>query len=331
VRALVTEPGVDRSTRVEEVCEPRGDRLLRVLEVGVCGTDREIAHGLFGVAPPGRDALVLGHEMLAELDGELYTATVRRSCGHCTACGADAPDSCASGDYEERGITRLDGFARELVAEDPEQLIPVPRTLGRLGVLAEPTSICERALRHARTIGGRQPWQLQRALVLGAGAIGTLTTLLLRLDGVEVTVASLEPEASLVEAAGATYVDVAERGELGRFDLVVECAGDAQLMADALGLLRRGGVACLLGIDGRDRRVEIDGRTLAVDAILENRVLFGSVNAHRQDWLAAVDDLARLDPELLRALVGLRVPLEDYEDAFAFRGGKATLVIADTR
>jgi threonine dehydrogenase-like Zn-dependent dehydrogenase len=329
IRALVTEPGVADSTRVERIDERDGGVRVRVLEVGVCGTDREIAHGLFGVAPPEGGPLVLGHELLGEVvdSGELVTATVRRSCRHCVACDEGAPDSCLTGDYEERGITRLNGFACELVAEDADQLIPVPRSLGRLGVLAEPTSICERALRHARTIGGRQPWKLERALVLGAGAIGTLTTLLLRQAGVETWVASLEQSAPLVEAAGARYATVDDVTELGSFDLVVECAGNAQLMADALGLLRRSGVACLLGIDGREQQVHLDGRVLGVDAILENRVLFGSVNAHRQDWLAGVDALARMDPELLRGLIGLRVPLEEFEQAFAYRGGKATLLL----
>jgi len=334
-RALVTEPGVAHSTRVEDVPTSAGEVLLRPLEVGICGTDREIAHGLFGEAPSAGERLVLGHELLAVVArdgggfsaGDVVTATVRRSCGHCLACGEGAPDSCLTGGYSERGITRLNGFACELLGEDADQLIPVPRSLDRLGVLAEPASICERALRHARTIGGRQPWQLQRALVLGAGAIGTVTTLLLRLQGVETWVASLEPEAPLVEAAGARYARVDDVDELGTFDLVVECAGNAQLMADALGLLRRSGVACLIGIDGRNREVTLDGRVLALDTVVEGRVLFGSVNAHRQDWLAAVDDLARIDPELLRGLVGLRVPLEQFEDAFAFRGGKATLVI----
>ncbi len=329
---LVTEPGVAGSTRVEQLPEPRGDGvLLRVLEVGVCGTDREIAHGLFGVPPDANRRLVLGHELLAEVveTGDLVTATVRRSCGHCAPCAEDAPDSCATGDYSERGITRLDGFARELVLEDADQLIPVPRSLGRLGVLAEPTSICERALRHARTIGNRHPWRLQRALVLGAGAIGMLTTFLLRLDGVETWVASLEPEAPLVEAAGAHYVQVDDLDELGGFDLVVECAGNAQLMADAIGRLRRSGVLCILGIDGREQQVRIDGRTLGLDFVLKNGAVFGSVNAHRQDWLAGVDALARMDLELLRTLVGLRTPLDRFDEAFAFHGGKATLVLGE--
>ena len=316
---------------------------MRVLEVGVCGTDREISEGLFGVPADG-NSLVLGHESLAVVErdghgfsrGDLVTATVRRSCRHCLACAEGAPDSCLTGDYVERGITRLDGFARELVAEDPAQVIPIPATLGRLGVLAEPTSICERALRHARAIGGRQPWQLERALVVGAGAIGVISTYLLRLAGIDVWTASLEPTSELVTASGARYVSTADvsladlRAETGGFDLVISAVPDAQVMADSLGLLRRSGVACLLGIDGRPQPVAVDGPVLGLDAILENRVLFGSVNAHREDWLSAVDSLDRARarwPDQLEAFVGLRVPLDRFGEAFAHRGVKATLVL----
>jgi threonine dehydrogenase-like Zn-dependent dehydrogenase len=345
VLALVTQPRHTHTTRIEDVpaVEPReGEVLVRTLEVGVCGTDREISEGLFGIAPENQQLLVLGHEALAVVErdgygfarGQLVTATVRRSCGHCIACAEKSPDSCLSGDYSERGITRLNGYACELVAEDPEQLVEIPKSLGRLGVLAEPTSICERALRHARTIGGRQPWQLERALVLGAGAIGVLMTYLLRLADVEVWTASLEPGNELVEQSGARYVSTRDTdlSELGRFDLVIEAAGDAQLMAQTLGLLRRSGVACLLGIDPRKQTIELDGPVLGVDTILENRVLVGSVNAQRQDWLAAVADLEKARgrwPEALEQFVTLRVPLDRFPDAFEHRGGKATLVLSD--
>jgi glucose 1-dehydrogenase len=306
----------------------------------VCGTDREIAHGLFGIAPAGEATLIIGHEVLGVVDadgegfsrGDLVAATVRRSCGHCLACAGDSPDSCLTGDYSERGITRLHGFARELVAESAAQLIPVPAALGRLGVLGEPASICTRALRHARTIGGRQPWELQRALVIGGGAIGLLTTILLRLDGVEVVTASLEPANELVGAVGATYVSTADTSvcDLGMFDLVVEAAGNAQLMAESVSYLRRSGVACLLGIDGRDQQVQLDGPVIGVDMVLENRVLFGSVNAQRQDWLAGVAALDRARArwqDVLEQLVGLRVPLDRFAEAFDYRRGKATLVL----
>jgi threonine dehydrogenase-like Zn-dependent dehydrogenase len=345
VQALVTEPGVPDSARVEDVLEvaPRaGEVPIRVLEVGICGTDREIAHGLFGAAPEGESKLVLGHEVLAVTTrdgdgftrGELVTAIVRRSCGHCRACAEDSPDACFTGDYSERGITRLDGFAREVVAESASELIAVPSALGRLGVLGEPTSVCERALRHARVIASRQPWRLERALVVGGGAIGMLTTVLLRLEGVEVWTASLETTNPVVEAFGAKYVSTRETplDELGSFDLVVEAAGDAQLMADCLGLLRRGGVACLIGIDGRKQKVMLDGPVLGLDAVLENRVVFGSVSAQRQDWLAGLAALDRARErwqDALERIVGLRVPLDRFAEAFDHPAGKATLVLSD--
>src|SRR3954469_16507789 len=143
MQALVTDPPRPHSTRVAAVPDPRPDGgtvLVRPLEAGVCGTDREISEGLFGVAPDGEEALVLRHELLGVVErdgngfarGELVTATVRRSCEHCAACGAGAPDACDTGDYLERGITRLHGFASELVTEAPEHLVRVPPPLGRV-------------------------------------------------------------------------------------------------------------------------------------------------------------------------------------------------------
>ncbi|HEV2591112.1 MAG TPA: alcohol dehydrogenase catalytic domain-containing protein [Gaiellaceae bacterium] len=332
MQALTVEPGVAHSTRVEEVAEPAGDGVrVRVLEVGVCGTDREISEGLFGVSTG--DRLVMGHEMLGVVDadghgfsrGDLVSATVRRSCGHCLACAEGAPDSCLTGDYIERGITKLDGFAREIVVEDPAQLVAIPRELGRLGVLAEPMSICARGVRHALAIGNRQPWEPKRALVTGAGAVGLLTTLLLRQHGFAVTVVSLEESSPIADALGARYAQEPD----GTFDLVFEAAGDAQLMANGLGFLKRSGVVCLLGIDARERTVQLDGRVIGLDTVLENRVLFGSVNANHEDWNAGVAALARADRGLLEQLVALRVPLDRFEEAFAFHGGKATLVVSD--
>ena len=349
MQALVTVPGAAHSTAVAEVPEPRagfGDVIVRTLEVGVCGTDREISEGLFGVAPAGEDRLVLGHELLGVVErggggfarGDLVAATVRRSCGHCAACAEGAPDACDTGDYSERGITRLHGFASELVVESAQHLVAVPPSVGRLGVLAEPASICARAIRHTRAVGRRQPWSPRRALVLGTGAIGMLTTYFLRLDGFDVWAAGRSPAGTekgrLVEACGARYVSTAETplAELaeatGGFDIVVEAAGNAQLMLDAVSLLRRNGVACLLGLDGRPQRLSIEGRVFGVDMILQNRAIVASVNAHHTDWLAAVEHLeaARARwPDALDAFVGLRVGLGEFAEAFAFRGVKATL------
>lgn len=349
--ALVTTPGEAGSTEVAEVpdARPGPDQvLIRTLEVGVCGTDREISEGHFGVAPESGERLILGHEFLGTVEqdghgfsrGDVVSATVRRSCRKCRACAEGSPDACFTGDYSERGITGLDGYASELVVESPEHLVPVPASLGRLGVLAEPSAVCARGIRHARAIGERQPWEPGRALVLGTGAIGMLSTAFLRLDGFEVwTVgrsAGANPKARLAGALGARYVSSAETPtaalaeEVGGFDVVMEATGNAQIMLDTLGLLARNGVACLLGIDGRPQQVTLDGTVIGVDAILQNRALVGSVNANRADWLRAVEqlDAARVRwPDALDAFVGERVPLERFNEAFDFGGVKATLAL----
>jgi glucose 1-dehydrogenase len=334
MQALVVTPGTAGSTRVAEVPDARaaaGEVLIRPLEIGVCGTDSEISAGVFGVPPEGEADLILGHELLAEVveTGELVAATVRRSCGRCAACAAGSPDSCLTGAYRERGITRLHGFASGLAAEAPANLVPIPKKLGRLGVLAEPSSVVSRAIRHAQAIGQRQAWEPARALVLGAGAVGMLATFFLRLEGLEVWTESLEPpgseKAQLVEAAGARYG--LENDDAG-FDLVIEAAGSAELMVRGLGLLRRNGVACVLGIDAHQGTVPIERRLLGLDTVIENRAVFGSVNAHPQDWATAVRRLTELKkswPEAAGRLVGLRVDPDRFQEAFDFRGVKATV------
>ncbi|HYZ70124.1 MAG TPA: alcohol dehydrogenase catalytic domain-containing protein [Thermoleophilaceae bacterium] len=344
MQALTLRPGEAGSTAVVAMPDPRPDAgqvLVRPVEVGVCGTDREISEGWFGVAPPGEERLILGHELLGRVEhgghgfacGDLVTATVRRSCGHCAACAEGAPDACETGEYSEHGITRLHGFAAELAVVPAEHLVAVPEALGRLGVLAEPASICARALRHVRAVGGRQPWHPGRALVFGAGAIGMLCTYFLRLEGLEVWTCALQPpgseQARLVEAAGARYVTALPE-DPADFDVVVQAAGSAQLSLDTLGLLRRNGVACLLGIDGHDQVVRLPGPVIGIDAILGNRALIASVNANVVDWHDAVERLAAAQarwPDALERFVGLRTSLDDFAAAFAFGGVKAALTL----
>ena len=321
--------------------------LIRTLEVGVCGTDREIAAGEFGSPPPGETDLILGHELLGVVveggdgfaAGDLVTATVRRSCGHCGACAEGAPDACDTGDYTERGITALQGFASELVVEDAEHVVAIPRALGRLGVLAEPSSICARGIRHATAIGERQPWEPARALVIGAGAIGMLATYMLRLAGHEVwTVARSAPESDkgrLVAASGARYVstarDAAERRARGDRRLRRRDRGGRQRRDDGRGDGRAAPQRRRLPARPRRPRPRASSSTrtlLGRDFVIENRVVFGSVNAHRTDWTAAVSALEAMQerwPDAMEQLVGLRVEPDRFSEAFDYRGVKATL------
>lgn len=349
MRALVTSPGRPSSTRVAEVPDPQPtDELIRIrtLEVGVCGTDREIAAGRFGTAPAGSDDLILGHELLGAIledgrgfsRGDFVTATVRRGCGGCSACDAGLPDSCLTGGYLECGIRGRHGFASELVLEHPDHLIPIPTRLRDVGVLAEPASVCARAIRHAFAVGQRQPWQVERVMVLGAGAIGLLATYLLRLQNLAVwTVARsrvTDRRAKLVEACGAHYVSTVDSSitavaaELGGLDLVIEATGVSQVMADAIATARRNGVVCLLGVDATGTPVQLPGQVLGVEMVMRNLAVLGSVNATPSDWRAGIGGLAAMLerwPEATRELVGYRCAPDAFRDAFAFDGVKAAL------
>ena len=352
MQALVVTPRTPGSARIADVPEVRaaaGEVLLRTLEVGVCGTDEEIADGLFGSAPDGDEHLILGHELLGEVveggngfaAGDLVAATVRRSCGQCRACAAGSPDACLTGLYRERGITSLHGFAAELVAESAEHIVPIPRELGRFGVLAEPGSVASRGIRHAKAIGGREVWEPQRALVLGAGAIGVLAAAFLRLEGHDVWVASRGPadseKAQLVDLMELRYVSSSTNppeelaAAVGGFDIVVEATGSADVMAESIALVRRNGVVCLLGLDAHPGTVEIGRSTLGVDVVIQNRALFGSVNAHPDDWRAAVAGLVALKqrwPDAAERMVGASVEPGRFQEAFDFGGVKATLRFA---
>src|SRR5215831_4813286 len=198
-----------KSLQLVDIPQPKlqgaTDVLLRVREVGLCGTDREISSFEYGSPPPGSDHLILGHESLAEVvevgggvhslrPGDLVVAMVRRPCPHaeCRACRAGRPDFCSTGDFTERGIKGADGFLADYVVDDEAYLLKVPRTLADVAVLVEPLTVITKAADQAYAIFHRLPYDLaaQRGLVLGAGPIGLLGAMFLVADGLETLVYS---------------------------------------------------------------------------------------------------------------------------------------------
>jgi glucose 1-dehydrogenase len=273
--------------------------------------------------------------------GTLVAATVRRPCGHCANCDAGEMDSCTTGDFLERGIVGLDGFAAERFAEWPENLVPIPASLDRLGVLAEPASIAERGMRHALAVGERQGWAPRRAIVLGVGALGILSVLALRLRGIETWALSRgpasSPRAGLVQATGARYVStgdvsLAQLGEeLGGADLILEAAGSPELMVEAIGALAPNGVLCLRGIDAESRPIQVDAALFGAEIVLNNKAIIGSTNAGRADWTQGVADLEAMStrwPDVLEAVVGTRAGPDDFATALGAESVKATIAFA---
>ena len=346
MRALTVEPGRAGSARVEDVPEPRpedGTILVRTAAVGICGTDAEIVAGLYGWAPPGRRRLVIGHECLGRVEdapagsgfvaGDLLVGIVRRPdpvpCRH---CAAGEWDLCSNGGYTERGIRKRDGYGSEYFRIEPAFALRVDAALGDLGVLLEPASIVAKAWDHTERIGGRSPaWRPRTLLVTGAGPIGLLAALMGAQRGLDVHVldrATDGPKPQLVRDLGATYHAGAlpDARELAP-DIVIECTGAAPVIVDAVSRTAPSGITCLAGISSGQHRIGVDVGTLNRAMVLENDVVFGSVNANRRHYESAAAALARADRAWLSRLISRRVALAQWEQALARRPGDVKVVL----
>ncbi len=329
MRAVTVIPGRPGSARLDAVSEPGGELgsvLVESLAVGVCGTDGEIASGLYGWAPPDRERLVLGHESLGRVIDPGPSGFV--VCDHvvgivrrpdpvpCPNCAVGEWDMCSNGGYTERGIKQVDGFMADRWRIEPEYAVKVDQSLGVLGVLLEPTTVVAKAWEHIAMIGRRTFWDPSTVLVLGAGPIGLLAALIGVQYGGEVHVLDRVTggrKPALVESLGAKYHTGAV-SELGLSpDVVVECTGVAQLVRDAAEAAAPGGIVCLTGVGPPASPEARSGATLATDAVLKNLVVFGSVNANRRHYYRAAQVLARADRSWLEQLITRRVGPEAFE------------------
>lgn len=357
MKAVAVFPAT-RELRVLDVPEPppvTGRQvLLRVLEVGICGTDREIASFEYGAPPAGSDHLVLGHEALAEVvevgpevtlvaKGDLVVPTVRRPCPHarCPACRAGRQDFCITGDFRERGIKEAHGFLQERVVEEEENLVPVPRKLADVAVLTEPMSVAAKASEQVGAIQRRLPWERLRvrALALGAGPVGLLGAASMVVSGCKTFVYSIEPASSdraeLTRALGATYVSGQDLelkelgGKHGPFDVIYEAVGLSSVAFAALDALGPNGLFVFTGVPALGGTSEIETDAVMRRIVLGNQLILGTVNASRSAFALALHELEQsmfLFPETVRGLITDRSPLEEAPAVIAGRGGIKSVV-----
>jgi threonine dehydrogenase-like Zn-dependent dehydrogenase len=320
---------------------------MRMLDVGICGTDKEIVTFQYGTPPEGSPYLVIGHESLAEVvetgpkvtrikAGDLVVPTVRRPCPvpTCIACRAGRQDFCYTGLYTERGIMRRHGYMTELVVEDEQFLNPVPRSLRDVAVLVEPLTIAEKAIAQLWEIQQRLPWAIpvepgeppahgRNALVLGAGPVGLLGAMKLVLEGFDTTVysrtAGSVDVAALVTGMGAKFVhaettDVtALAGQMGNIDVVYEAVGASALAFEVIQHLGTNGVFIFTGVPGRRGPISVDTDLMMRDLVLRNQIVFGTVNAAPVHFAHAISDIgsfAEKWPDTLRSLITKRFPLD---------------------
>ena len=354
MKAIAVVPGTREVTLIEQEAPPLAaptDVKLRMLDVGVCGTDREICAFQYGTPPEGTEHLVIGHESLGEVvevgpavtrlrPGDLVVPMVRRPCphAHCAACRAGRQDFCFTGDFSERGIKNLHGFMTELVVDDERWMHAVPRALRDVAVLVEPLTIAEKALIQVDQVQQRLPWACDfepgrgrtachRAVVIGAGPVGLLGAMALVARGFDTSVYSREqapnPKADLVASIGARYFSAQDTTleqlaeEVGNIDLVYEATGASAVAFQMMKVLGTNGIFVFTGVPGRKAAIEVDTDVIMRNLVLKNQVVFGTVNAGVEAFQAAIRDVALFQqrwPSAVRALITGRYPVEAHRD-----------------
>ncbi len=333
MHALTVVPGQAGSLRLDQVGEPpgQGEVLVRTLAIGVCGTDSELVDGEYGQAPAGRRRLVLGHESLGRVVeapqgsglavGDTVAGIVRYPDPvPCASCALGEWDMCRNGRYTERGIKERDGFAAQHFRSEPGFLVKVSPALGLAGVLLEPASVLAKAWAHIEHVGTRARWAPRRVLVTGAGPVGLMAALLGVQRELEVHVYdrnSSGPKPGLVSDLGARYHHAGFPAM--EYDVVVECTGAPAVIAQAVAASAPGGIVCLTGLGGTRHLASFDVASLNQALVMENRVVFGSVNANRRHYEAAAQALARADPAWLDRIIARRASLHEFEHAYARR------------
>jgi glucose 1-dehydrogenase len=324
---------------------------IRSLEVGICGTDKEICHFVYGSPPEGFDYLVIGHESLGEVvevgskvrnlkKGDLVVPSVRRPCPHdyCQSCREERQDFCFTGDFTERGIKMTHGFMTEFYVDEERFLNPLSHDLREVGVLVEPLTVAEKGLEQVWQVQKRLPWVKKnapangrgtglKAVVLGAGPIGILGAMTLVRHGFETYVYSRSkkpnPKADLVESFGAKYISsesvtvdqLAE--QVGNIDLVYEAVGLSKIAYDVLRVLGMNGVYVFTGIPAPRAPIPVEADNIMRNMVLKNQAVVGTVNADKKAFEDAITDLGVFMerwPAALKSLITGRYKLDNYKE-----------------
>ena len=348
MKAISVFPGKPGSVHLADAPKPSLDQvpngrgvLVKVLRVGVDGTDKEINAAEYGAAPPGFDYLIIGHEGFGRVEavgpnvtelkpGDYVVATVRRP-GKSIYDLIGTNDMTTDDTYYERGINLRHGYLTEYYVDDAEFIVKIPKGLKQAGVLLEPTTVVEKGIYQAYEIQRRlKVWKPRKAAVMGAGTIGLLATLVLRLRGLDVTTFARTPKpylnADLIEQLGARYVPtnvtpIKEAAQMhGPFDIILECTGNSGVVFDAMQALGKNGVLVLTSVTGGDRKIEIPVDKINLDFVLGNKVMVGSVNANREYFELGVRDMSQAELEypgwLGKLLTDPVKGLENYGELF---------------
>ena len=348
MKAIAVKPGIKNSVHLVEMPKPNVSEiangrgvLVKVLRVGVDGTDKEINNAEYGASPNGDNFLVIGHEGFGIVEetgenvrelkkGDYVVATVRRP-GSSIYDLIGTNDMTTDDTYFEREINLRHGYLSEFYVDDAEFIVKIPRGLKEVGVLLEPMTVVQKGITQAFEIQRRlRVWKPKHAAVMGAGTIGLLATLVFKLKGMEVVTFGKMPKpylnSDLIEELDAKYVSTEDISVIeyakqnGGFDVIFEATGFSPIVFDAMQALAKNAVLILSSVTGGDKKVEVPADKINLDFVLGNKVMVGTVNANREYFESGVKDLSQAKLEygdwLDRLLTHPVKGLENYAELF---------------
>lgn len=309
---------------VRDVTKPQpgpDELLVRVEACGICGTDRHLYHGEFPCRPP----VTIGHEFAGIVEaigsgvqgfrpGDRITGDPNIACGRCPQCAAGRVNLCRN--LQAIGIHR-DGGMAEYVIVPEKQAFRLPHDINPMhGAFCEPLACCLHGIDIAEIKAGSS------VVVLGGGVIGLLTVQLARLAGATTVILSTRQTAKrrLAEELGATATVDPSASEIveavagpnglvpGGVDVVIECAGVPETMAQTTRLAKAGGTVVILGVMPQGAKIEIEPFDIL---FRELRVLGSFINpfVHRR-----AADLVASGAINVEKLISRRVTLDEAPD-----------------
>ena len=346
MKAVAVYPGKKDSAHIRDVPAPEpgpGEVLVKLIRIGLDGTDSEINSALYGWAPKGEDYLILGHETFGRVQavgkgvnglkpGEGVVATVRRDCHwNCINCENDENDNCLTGDYMERGIKERHGMLAEFYVDDPRFIVPIPEEHAEVAVLLEPLTIAEKGVFQTFEAQKRMAWEPKTALVLGVGPLGVLCAMVLRdmeIETFAVGRGPLDPvRRTFLETMGVNYITTGETPlveipkKLGhQLDFVIEATGSSQVAFDAMQVIGINGALCLMGVSPGNKMLQVPTDVINLEMVLGNKLILGSVNANRKYFEMGVKRFARFEkrwPGLLNRFITKRVGMDGFMEGIA--------------
>jgi 2-desacetyl-2-hydroxyethyl bacteriochlorophyllide A dehydrogenase len=323
----MTRPGEIEFRDVPSPVPGKGQVLIRVRRIGVCGSDVHVRHGKHPFTPY---PVVQGHEFSGVIEkvgrgvvkwkqGLKVTATPQEVCGRCAPC--------RRGDYHICDNLKVRGFqapgcAQDLFVTETDKIVPLPTAFTfEQGALVEPVAVAVHSTSRAGRLAGK------RVAVLGAGPIGNLVGQVARAQGARVLItdvsayrlevaaacglksvsnAAVEP---LAEASARTF------GKAG-FDVAFECAGVEAALDAAVGAIAKGGTIVAVGVYGEHPRVNM--------GFVQDRELnlIGTLMYQYGDFVKAVR-LMKSGAVATGPLDSRHFPFDNYSEAYAFIDAQA--------